>query len=285
MASKPRSGAFDHRALALWQVCPRRFLFQEVERARPDSVPRPFAGPLEVAGQAGVGMVLMNPWATRAAVRRHMRAGFESALRLAEATGPVHDPDRLDDALATLEGERLELVLELARDERVRRIEWTGFEARFEWHDAQGRRFAGDVGQIGLVKEPIAGFGRRQGEPTDLAPGTRVVVDWRFGSDVDLSPVGLALHLPLGFDLLGLNRCHAGPVYRGFVGALRPEARGPDFHEAQVAWDVLGPTIARTVEEIEAAAASGSPDAYPARGPLSRGCFTCPFRQRCIRGA
>ncbi len=352
-------GTFDHRALGLWQVCPRRFLFQEVERVRPDPLSLPFSGPLELAGRAGVGMVLLSPYATRQAVRRHMLAAFDSALTLAEAAGLAHDPDRVESALEKLEGEHLELVLLLAQDERVRGIEWTGAGARWDWLDPEGRRFAGDVGQIGLVKERIAGFGEREGEPTDLEPGTRVVVDWRFGSDLDLSPVALALHLSLGIDLLGLNHAYPGPRFRGFVGALRDlrprkvvkdelgkvvprfveelnpdyllafaagrpitretieaaEAsrsrflvdgllipkrtrrpnpawiaatavpRGPLFHEAVLAWDVLGPTIGRTVQEIEAAAQDGSPDAYPARGPLTRGCFTCPFRQRCIRGA
>ena len=350
---------YDHGALALWQACPRRFWFQEVERARPDPVLVSFSEPLRLAGQAGVGMVLLQPDAGRGELRRHMLAAFEAELHRAEAAGQVFDPERVEGALEKLEDDLLELVLLLGQDERVRAIEWTGAGARFEWLDGQGRRFVGDAGQIGLVKQPVPAFGDRQGEPADLEPGTTVVVHWRFGSDVDVTPVALALHLPLGCDLRGFEISHPGRVFRGFVAALRDlrprkvlkddqgrvvpryleelnpdwlrafaggdpitpalvveaetsrrrftsggltipkrvrrpnpaweaaaaEPRGPLFHEAVIARDVLGPTIAATVREIEAAAAVGSADAYPARGPLTRACHSCPFRLRCVRGA
>lgn len=66
--------------------------------------------------------------------------------------------------------------------------------------------------------------------------------------------------------------------------ALASRPRGPLFHEAEIAWPVVRPAIGRAVLEIEAAALSGREDAYPARGPETFACGTCPFRDRCLAG-
>ncbi len=359
MSAADRPRIYDAKELALWQACPRRHYFERVAGVPAHPVLTSFAAPLGAAGEAGVKLVLLDPQAGRALVKRQMLAAFEDVLQRGLEGGRVFDPDRVEAALAKLEDDYLELVVLLGQDERVHRIEWTAAETRYAWDDGRGRRFAGQVAAVGVARERVAGFGERQGEPADLDPGTHVLVDWRFGSDLDLSPVGLALHLPLGFDLSGFGLAHPDRRYRGFVAALRDlrprkvvkdergqaiprfvedlnpdyllafacgqpitplvvkeaeasrrrfvvegeaipkrvrrpnpawiaatsEPRGPLFHEAVIAWDVLGPTLLNTVLEIDAAEAVGSEDAFPARGPATRACFTCPFRQRCVRGA
>lgn len=347
--------SYDPTGLALWQRCPRRFWFERVCGAEPDHALTGFAAPLGVAGHAGVALVLERPHAPRDAVREHMLEAFALDLRRGQAAGRSWDPEGVDRALDRLEGEYLELVLRLGADERVRAIEWTEVESRVEWLDPQGRLFSARLNALGRVRSGIPAFGRRGDLLVGLSPGTWVVVDWRFGQRLDLTPTALALDLRLAFWLRGLERRGGPHPTRAFVGAVRDlaprlvhrdeagdviprtleelnpdyvralaagrlvdaallaeaeasrrrfrgvpkrlrrtnpawaaragEPRGALFHEADLAWSVVRPALGRAVLEIEAAAASGREDAYPARGAENGACAACPFRGQCLAGS
>ena len=345
---------YDATALGLWQRCPRRFWFERVQGAPLDHSHSSFSLLLGQAAHAGIALALREPGAGREQVLVRMQETFHQALAGARNV----DPEALAGALARLEEEHLDLVLRLRADERVRLLEWLDLELPLEWHDARGRRFSGRLNALGRATRAIPGFGRRGAEPVDLPAGALVLVDWRFGRRVDVTPTALALNLHLAFWQRGLERTR-GLAVRTFVGAARdlvppgvvhdeqgdtvprvleelnPEyvaafaagravdaalleaaessrrrfsregrpipkrlrrpnplwqalaerPRGPLFHEAHTAWSVLHPAIGRSVLEIEAAAASGREESYPARGQETYACATCPFRGRCLAGA
>lgn len=349
--------SFDATGLALWQRCPRRFWFERVRRDVADHALTAFAAPLGVAGHAGIAFVLREPGAPRDEVLARMLAAFDQELRDGQARGRSYDPETVERALERLGSEYLDLVQRLTTDPRIRKIEWPELDTRFEWLDRRGRRFTSRVNAIGRVVEPIPGFGRNGWDAVDVAAGTWIVVDWRFGQRLDLSATALGLNLQMAVWLSGLE-WRAARSFRAFVGAVRDlaprrvireedgtliqrtleelnpdyvravaegrpigpavlaeaefsrrrfvsdgqvipkrirranpdwlarsqEPRGPLFHEAEIAWSVMGHTIERTIEEIEAADRSGREEAYPARGPETQACFSCPFRGQCLPG-
>lgn len=351
--SRPRS--YDASGVALWQRCPRRFWFERVQAAPLDHVPNGFSGLLGQAAHAGIALGLQEPSLGPERVMAAMCRTFESGLSRSEARPQA---EALARARERLKGEYLDLVLRLREDERVQRIEWTDVEAPVHWRDAHDRLFAGRLNALGRVKEDVVGFGWDRGEMVDVLRGTYVLVDWRFGRRVDVSPTALALNLPLAFWQRGLHRTRyedprafvavardllpptvardeeggaiphlleeLNPDYLAAFADGRPvdddlraaaEAsrrrfsrdgkaipkrlrrpnprwevltglpRGPLFHEAHIAWSVVRPAIGRAILEIEAAAAAGREDAYPARGAETFACASCPFRGRCLAAA
>lgn len=233
----------DATGLALWHRCPRRFWFERVQRAVPDHALTGFAGPLGVAGHAGIGLALKSPGTSDEALRERMLAAFDEELRRGQAGGRSYDPDTVGGALDRLETEYLDLVLRLRADERVRKVAWSEVEQRFEWLDRSGRRFTARINAVGRVLEPLPAFGRRGWDPITLLPGTWIVVDWRFGKRHDLSPTGLALNLQLAVWLRGLEWRAATP-FRAFVGAVR------DLVPPRVVRDPGGALVKRTLEEL-----------------------------------
>lgn len=349
----------DATGLALWHRCPRRYWFERVRRATPDHALTGFAGPLGVAGHAGIALALGRVEASRDDLLEGMLGAFDAELARGQAAGRSYDPETVERALERLEGEYLDLVLRLRADERVRKIEWPELESRFEWLDRRGRRFTARINAVGRVLEPIPAFGQRGQETVDLLPGSWIVVDWRFGQRQDVSPTALGLNLQLAVWLRGLEWRGTARPFRAFVGAVRDlvprrvirdqagalvprmvealnpdyvraladgrvigpavlaeaehsrrrfvvdgqpikkrirqanpdwtarsnEPRGPLFHEAAIVWPVMRPAIERTLEEVEAAARSGrGEEAYPARGPETQACVSCPFRDQCLVG-
>ena len=344
----------DATGVSLWQRCPRRFWFERVRGERPAHGLSSFSAPLGIAAHAGMALALGEPAADAERIRARM---FDTLTAEIARTAPTSQDD-LEGAFARLDREHLDLVLRLRNDERVRKVEWTALEHAVEWRDARGRCFAARVNAIGRVTEPIAGFGRRGDRSIDLAPGTWIVVDWRFGRRTNVMPTELALNLQLAFWLRALEQ-ERGQRFRAFVAlardlvppvivrdeagktvprqleelnpeyvlalaagrpidaeleaeaegsrrrfvrdgrpipkrlrrgnpaweALASRPRGPLFHEAEIAWPVVRPAIGRAVLEIEAAALSGREDAYPARGPETFACGSCPFRDRCLARA
>ena len=355
-----RQRSYHQSVLADWQRCPRQVWFSDVLGLAGDPLSAGFAAPLGTAGHAGVRQVLADPAASADAVLATMLAAFDAALARGQEQGRVYGPDQVGGAMAKLETEYLDLVLRLGADERVRKVRWTHLEHKFAWFDDHGRRHAGRIDGVGVARERIPSFGRRDGEPADVEAGEWLLVDWKFGRTLDLTPLALSLNQQLAFYAFAAARIFPGHQLRAFVGALRDlgpnlrptsadgstipktleelnpayveafadgrpiddelrdeaerslrrfkdaqgnplpkrlrranplweeraaEPRGPLFHEARIAWSVVRPAIRQTIREIERAMADGGEEAFPARGPATQACPTCPFRARCARGA
>src|SRR5690606_39276155 len=116
----------------------------------------------------------------REQVRDAMFAAFEEALVQGQEQGQVFPPEGVEHALDRLESEDLELVLALGRDPRVRAVEWAAVESPFEWTDPAGRTYAGTIDALGRAREHIEAFGAQGRQPVAVAPGERVLVDWKF---------------------------------------------------------------------------------------------------------
>lgn len=348
--------AYHQSGLVVWQRCPRRFWFQHVADVEPDYAATGYAAPLGVAGHAGCQVVLQDPDAPRQRVLDAMLAAFEDDLARGQERGRTYDPEQVQRALERLETEHLDMVLRLGLDPRVRAIEWTHTELAFEWSDVHGRAFVGTVDAIGRAREYVAGFGVDGRDPVDLLPGEWVLVDWKFGRELDLTRVAMSLNLQLAYYALGVARLFPGRRFRPFLGVMRdlassqrptddagqviPKAieelnpaylqaftgdkpvtdelrkaaersrrrfrtekgkpipkrirtpnpaweaaaqgpKGPVFHEARLAWEVVRPTIVQTIHEIEIAGRQGEENAYPARGPVTGACRFCPFHRQC----
>ena len=233
--------------LKLWQQCPRQFWFQKVAKRDPDHAATGYAGPLGTAGHAGCQLVLGDPEASRERVLEVMLGAFEDTLAKGQGEGRTYDPDQAERALERLESEHLEYVLRLAKDPRVRAIDWTHTELPFEWTDQHGRIFRGTVDAIGQAREYVEGFAVVGREAVDLEPGEWVLVDWKFGQELELSRVGLSLNLQLAFYSLAATRRFPGRRLRTCLGVMR------DLATSQRPTDDDGCSIPKTLEELNPA--------------------------------
>ncbi|HBP17945.1 MAG TPA: hypothetical protein DEA08_09140 [Planctomycetes bacterium] len=355
-AASAVAGPYHQSRLVLWQRCPRRYWFQHVAQVEPDYAVTGYAGPLGVAGHVGCQLVLRDPAADREEILEAMLGAFEEELAKGQSQGRTYDPEQTERALERLETEHVEFVLKLAQDPRVRAIDWSHTELPFEWTDQHGRVFRGTVDAIGRAREYVPGFSVLGRERVDLEPGEWVLVDWKFGRELELTRVGLSLNPQLAFYSLAAAKLFPGRRFRTCLGALRDlassqrptdaegqaipktleelnpayveaftggqpitdelraraeksrrrfrrdgvnvpkrikrtnpaweaarnEPKGPLFHEAQIAWNVVAPTLRQTIHEIEIAGRDGGEEAFPARGPVTGGCRFCPFHRECV---
>ncbi|HBP23610.1 MAG TPA: hypothetical protein DEA08_38260 [Planctomycetes bacterium] len=356
MSASVASSPHHQSGLVLWQRCPRQYWFQQVAKLLPDYATTGYAGPLGVAGHVGCQVVLRDHAASRARVLDAMLEAFEAELAKGQEQGRTYDPDQTGRALERLEQEHLELVLRLAQDRRVHAIEWAHTELPFEWQDQHGRVFRGTVDALGRATDYVEGFSVFGREPLDLEPGDWVIVDWKFGRELELSRVGLSLNVQLAFYSVAASKRFPGRRFRACLGVLRELAssqrptdadgqpipktleelnpayveafaggqpitnelraraeksrrrfrrdnanvpkrikrtnpvweaardapKGPLFHEARIAWDVVAPTLRQTIHEIEIARRDGGEGAFPARGPVTGACRLCPYHRQCV---
>ena len=251
--------AYHQSRLVLWQRCPRQFWFRHVAQLKPDYALTGYAAPLGVAGHVGCQLVLREPDAPRPQVLEAMLEAFEEELAKGQAEGRTYDPDHTERALERLEGEHLELVLRLAQDPRVRAIDWLHTELPFAWSDPHGRSFRGTLDAIGRARDYIPGFAAFGRERLDLEPGEYVLVDWKFGKELELSRVGLALNLQLAFYSLAAARRFPRRRLRACLGVLR------DLASSQRPLDAEGRPIPKTLEELNPAYL----EAFAAGAPLT----------------
>lgn len=246
--------------LTLWERCPRRFFFTHVAREA-EEAPIAYGALLGVAAHAGLRLLLREPHAARGSVREALWTAFEAEARRAQDRGRFHVEPDVDRALDRMETEVLDLVLRLGNDQRVRAIEWTHTDTRVEWeHD--GHLLGCRLDAVGVIREPIHVMSRD--EQVALEPGTRVLVDWKFGKRVDTSRHALALNVQAAFYALAGARLFSDEATRQLVVAARELLpRRPS--------DARGRPIARTLRELNPAyLAALAPGCTPAEAQASR---------------
>lgn len=263
------SGALCPTGLTLWERCPRRFFFTHVARES-EEAPIAYGALLGVAAHAGLKVLLLEPDAARGRVREALWNAFEAEGRRAQERGRFHVEPDVDRALDRLEGEVLDLVLRLGNDERVRAIDWTHTDARVDW-EQDGRLLGCRLDAAGVAREQL--LVAADGEQVVIEPGTRLLVDWKFGKRVDTSRLGLALNVQAAFYGLAGARLFPGESTRQLVVAARELlARRPS--------NARGRPLARTLRELNpaylAALVPGAPvtESIRAEAQASRRRFT-----------
>lgn len=223
--------------------CPRRFKFRHVDKVPVDHTQSGYANILGSADHAGCELILHRANEGRTPTRDELldavHEGFAEALQRAHDNGEHTNPDTIDAAVAKLEGERLERLLALANDPRIRAIEWRGIEHPFKFTnrglDAAGRpwrrKWKGTLDAWGVAKTFVRDFGALGRDPVDIHPGEGVLCDWKTGIATPLGFVARVLNVQLGIYAMALNR-EVRATWRTFIGQIqdldRPKAPTDD---------------------------------------------------------
>lgn len=228
-APKPSTaGPAGHewRSCTLCQAlrCPRQWKLQHVDGLAAAAHLTGYAGPIGDALHAGAALILQRSNAGQAPPRDELAdvatRAFCEALAEDQKAGAVHDPETVAAAMDRLD-QRVDWLVRLAADPRVRAVEWQGIEYPVgPWQDQHGRTYTGTIDAWGVVRRDGARRWARDGrEWRDLKPSEVVIVDWKTGEDLDLGWAARALHVQLGYYALALRR-EGIEVDRAFLGAL-----------------------------------------------------------------
>lgn len=222
--------AFAWRQSSVKQLmsCPRAFKLEHVDKLSPDYNVSHFAAPLGTADHAtiayGLAAIQAGEERSREELAAHGLEAFETAVREAEEGGASYDPEGLDRAFACLEGERLDRIVALLADPRVRSIRWLGLEEGFELADSFGHRWTGTIDAYGIAQEFIPAFGQLGREPVAIEPGELVVADWKTGECPPFGFVERSRSVQLGFYTVALLRKRPELLAHGvrtFLGILQ----------------------------------------------------------------
>lgn len=234
----PPDFAWHQSSVATMLQCPERFRLRYVEQVEADHRAANYAAQLGTADHAGIEHILHRVQAGEETERQPLldavMAGFEEAVARATERGASFDPDDLDRALERLEGERLERLLLLAADPRLRAIDWRGIEWRFKFRERRGRLWQGTLDAWGVALEDVEDFGQLGRDPIVLRRGDGLLVDWKTGEPPAFGFVERTRNVQLGLygmALAGRGAAHA-ERWRTFLGITqdldRPKAPTDD---------------------------------------------------------
>lgn len=218
----PPDFAWHQSGITTMLCCPRRFQLRHVERLPLDHMASGYANLLGTADHAGIALILERANEGKVPARGELldcvAEAFQEAIYRAQEHGEHTDPDSIQVALAKLEGQRLELLLRLADDPRIRGIRWAGVERKFEFCDAAGRRWKGTVDAVGVAQQDLYEFGMLGREPVSLRRGELVIVDWKTGAMPGFSRPERTQSVQLGVYAMAVNREWPRPQgYRTFL--------------------------------------------------------------------
>ena len=255
-------------SVTLMLRCPRQFFLKNVVGLPPSHRANNYAHFLGTADHGGAEFILhqANEGRTpeRGEVLDVVMEHFQGALYRAQDNGEDTDPEGLERACDRLENERLDRLMALANDPRIRAIEWRGIEWPFQFTnrgvDSHGRawrrKWKGTLDAWGVARHFVRDFGAEGREPVHVSRGDGILADWKSGL-LATTPVGvteLRASVQLGIYAMALNRKHPAS-WRTFLGLLvdldKPKAPTDDEGKRIPKWlpEAMNPAFLAAMEE------------------------------------